>query len=177
MRRSFLPRAAAGVVMVVALGMGAPATASEQEPLFVLGGLNYLNASGRGLTDGKGIYGALGYVSQEPAILGNAGFDFDWRHNEKGPNRIDSIGISYAERDFTDLDPFYFGFGVGSTYNRVERHQPFHNSTEKHLRLGAKAMLGIQLGYNVVVESAFFYSGHDNGVDTSGLVFALGFWF
>jgi len=178
-RRAVLVAVILTVLDTVAPGMGTTKTlaASDTEPLFVLGGLNYLNASGRELTDGKGLYGAIGYISGDPAILGNAGFDFDWRHNERGPNRIDSIGISYAERDFTDLDPVYFGFGVGSTFNRVERHQLYHESTETKWGLEAKGILGVSLGYNIVIEGAYFYSGHLNGVDTSGMVGALGFWF
>jgi hypothetical protein len=165
-----------GLAAAVAF-VGAPGAASDQQPIYILGGLDYLNASGRALTDGRGLYGGFGYISGDQGILGTAGIDLDWRHNERALNRIDSLAFSYSERNFEYFKPVYFGFGVGSTYNRVERHEDGHEGTQKHWRLGAKGIVGATLGYGFVVEGAYFYSGHDNGVDTSGMVAALGFWF
>jgi hypothetical protein len=150
--------------------------AESHQPFYLMGGIDYLTADARALTTKRGIHAGFGYISNEAGMIGCSGVDIDWRHAENSNgNRIDSVSTCYSERAY--IDQAYFGFGIGSVYNRVEFQSPGGRVRDHAWRPMGKAMIGYAVGWDVIVEGGYFLTGNLSGVNTNGITLSAGVWF
>ncbi len=163
-------------VAALALSVATNVDAESHRPFYLMGGIDYLTADARELTTKRGIHAGFGYVSNESGIIGSSGVDLDWRHaaNDHG-NRIDSFSSCYSERAY--IDQLYLGFGIGSVYNRVEIQDPAGRVRSHSWRPMGKAMVGYAIGWDLIVEAGYYYTGKQSGVNTNGITLSAGVWF
>jgi hypothetical protein len=165
--------------LLIAAG-SASALESMHQPLYLEGGLNYLSSAAREATSAHGIHVGFGYVSDDTALLLQSGFggvDFDWRHAARDSNRLDTVSVCYSERFYGVAGDLYIGYGVGSAFNRLERHTPTINSTDKDWRIALKAMVGYVIGGGLILEAGYHYTGKVGDLQSSGATLDVGLWF
>lgn len=163
-------------ILLLFCGAACAAT-TDRPPIYIAGGLDYLNQESRALTTDRAEYVALGWSDNVSAIFGIPSLDLDWCHAAAQGNAIDTFGLCYCERAML-TSSIYFGLGIGTFYSRVKLPDGMGGtSLSTGFRPGGRAMVGMNLTSTIFVEGAFFYSGTINGVDTNAVTLALGFWF
>jgi hypothetical protein len=168
------------VVPLLLAAVPAAAMDTPHQPLYVEGGISYLNSAARDAISDNGIHVGFGYVSNDTALLLQSGFggvDFDWRHTARDSNRLDTISVCYSERFYGVAGDLYLGYGVGSAINRLERHTPTINSTDKDWRLALKAEVGYVVGGGLIIEAGYHYTGKVGDLQSSGATLSAGLWF
>lgn len=163
------------VVLATVLGCGMAVADDLQMPLYVMGGISRRT---NGEVGGTGLYGALGYVSGAAGVFqsGSAGVDLQVRHNQRDTVRLDSYEVLYSERVFGLLGDVYLGYAVGTGFDRLSVSGP-HGGVTQGWRLTGKVMAGYSVANGVVAEGAYVVAGSVGGVNTSGVVAAVGLWF
>jgi hypothetical protein len=169
-------------LLAAALLLAGPSWAVESmhQPLYLEGGLSYLTSAARDATSAHGIHVGFGYVSDDTALLLQSGFggvDIDWRHAARDSNRLDTVSVCYSERFYGIAGDLYIGYGVGSAINRLERHTPTINSTDKDWRIALKAVVGYVIGGGLILEGGYHYTGKVGNLQSSGATLDVGFWF
>ncbi len=147
-------------------------------PLFVLAGVDH-RIDTRDLGT-HGLYLGFGYISGAPGLFqsGSAGVDLQLRHDTGGSITLDSYEVLYTERVFGIADQLYFGYGIGTGYDRLRVTTGTGQIASQHgWRITGKLMAGYSITKGVVIESAFTESGSIGGVNGSGFSAALGLWF
>lgn len=161
------------------------ATAAAQEgfhqPIHLVAGIDRRMSTARSITTDRGIHLGLAYVSGDPALVmqtGFAGVDIDWRHSARDSNRLDSVTLCYSERIHGVIGGLYLGYGIGSGFHRLERHQGLaSDGVAKSWRICLKGIVGYEIITGLIVEGAYYYSGKVGGVDTSGITLSAGLAF
>jgi hypothetical protein len=155
----------------------AGAATTDRPPIYIAGGLDYLNEESRALTTDRGEHVALGWSDNVSAFFGIPSLDLDWGHAEGQGNSIDTFGLCYCERAML-TSSIYFGLGIGTFYSRVKLSDGMGGSSlTTGFRPGGRAMVGYDLTSTIFLEGSYFYSGTINGVNTNSLSLCLGFWF
>lgn len=168
---------AAGFLLLVSSAL----TAADRPPFYVAGGVTRFDSEIRSLTNDYPWTVGLGWGESERALFGAPSIDLEWAHAQGQGNKFDSYGVTYNERAMIS-DSLYFGFGIGSYYNRIKATNDDGKTYDGSKWFPAgRGLLGLNLAGgrygSIFTEVAYTYRGNVEGLSANSFSLVLGFWF
>jgi hypothetical protein len=147
--------------------------------MIIQGGVSYPGAQVRDeLGRELGVYGGLGVMLAEAAMIGMPTSDIDVRWHGAPAGRLVTVSALYVERAGIS-DNLWLGLGAGAVFQqaRFERTAATGDEVEERAwGLGGKVTLGAQFSERFFLEGGWHYTGEVAGVATNGFTLAIGWW-
>ncbi len=168
-------------VIAILLSTVAIATAADRPPFYVAGGYSLFENEMRELTRKFPWTVGLGWGESQPALIGAPSLDLEWTHASGNGNKYDAWSVTYNERALLS-DSLYFGFGIGSYYNKIKATDKNGNRYDGERWFpGGRGMIGLYLGGgrygSLFTELAYTYRGKVEGINANNLSLIVGLWF
>ncbi|MEK7414573.1 MAG: hypothetical protein AAB263_14765 [Planctomycetota bacterium] len=174
-------RAAFSLAPLVLFSTITAAEPSGETPLLVQVGGSYLSAATRvQLEKTWGAYvGVATLLTDTQGFVGWPSADLDARYANGPTTSLLSVTACYTERFISSGERYYFGLGIGGSYNEIGRLASGSNPSrkDKSWGFGGKALFGYLLTNRAFVEASYFQTPELAGIETKSMTVGLGYWF